>query len=296
VPNLTMAYKALNDRKRVNGSSRPVSSNVSAVAPSLPPSRGVSPMPMSRKALAPSVCDSSLDVDAFSSISEVTAVCHTKFDFDAVIDLFIEISSLFDPILLPRYVFSRCVCIANVILQLLSYCRFRMRWLEYLARMHDLRSNRAEGGEIRWRLFKLCEGVESTWDQVWAPREPLVWTADAGFDATKGRNFLLTFHTTVTTPGRWWLNSMQLKEHMIVSLAESANKFATISLFHLAERGYHSLLQLHRQDGQLSDMNAVYQKIATMFTSHLSSSFAMGLFYRVYYFGQGALTSFCLTD
>jgi hypothetical protein len=270
----TIIMKSRQDRVRASSStnSRPQSTSfinpiVASSAGNVSPKFGT-PVPVVRKVMStlPPVQDSSDDM--MSESSEDTAVVQVKFDLDAVMELFVEISEIFDPILLPR---------------------FRMRWLEQLARLHDSKQNRAESAEIRWRLFKLCEKVRLAWDQVWAPREPLRWTSDGPEVAKSSRNFLQLFYGTVSSGGKWWSSQLQFKEHMETCVSVASSKFAAISLFHLAERSYHSLLTLYRQEGKLADMSTVYQSIASMFKSHLSSSFAMGLFYRVLFIGKGIL-------
>ena len=257
--------KSRQDRVRANAS-RPVSSqfNVSTDSPKIG-----TPVPNARKGVVvgPTVTIEHVD-ESGSDTSEATAILQVKFDVEAVMELFIEISELYDPILLPR---------------------FRMRWLENLARLQDSKQNRGESAEARWRIFKVCESVRSTWDKVWAPREPLLWTSDGPEHAKPGRNFLQLFYGTMASPGKWWSSQTQLREHMETCLSTASSKFASVSLFHLAERSYHSLLSIYRQDGKLADMNSVYQSIANMFKAHLSSSFAMGLFYRVYFIGRGKL-------
>ena len=259
--------KSRQDRVRANAS-RPVSSQFNVSTADSP--KVGTPVPNSRKAVTVSQSVTIEQVDeSGSDTSEATAILQVKFDVEAVMELFVEVSELFDPILLPR---------------------FRMRWLENLARLHDSKQNRGESAEVRWRIFNICEKVRFTWDQVWAPREPLQWTGD-GPEAAKGsRNFLQLFYGTLASPGKWWSSQMQLREHMETCLSTASSKFASVSLFHLAERSYHSLLSIYRQEGKLADMNSVYQSIANMFKAHLSSSFAMGLFYRVYFMGKGKLT------
>lgn len=58
--------------------------------------------------------------------------------------------------------------------------RLRMYWLENLAMLHKRNMNRAEGAEVRWKIFKLCELVEDTWRHQWVPRPALAWTRRSG--------------------------------------------------------------------------------------------------------------------
>lgn len=85
------------------------------------------------------------------------------FQIEEVMMHFVRAAEVYDPIKLPR---------------------FRMQWLENLARLHELRQNRAEGAEIRWKIFQLCQLVEHTWHNQWSPRPPLEWirrTVDSNY-------------------------------------------------------------------------------------------------------------------
>ena len=82
------------------------------------------------------------------------AFTKSGFQIEELMVHFLSAAEVYDPIKLPR---------------------FRMMWLENLARLHELRQNKAEGAEIRWKIFELCRGVENTWTTAWVPRPPLHW-------------------------------------------------------------------------------------------------------------------------
>jgi hypothetical protein len=77
-----------------------------------------------------------------------------NIDIDKIIDIFIETSELYDPLSLPRN---------------------RIKWLENVCRLHDLKGSKSESAEIRWRIFRVCEMSKSTWSTMWVPRQPLDW-------------------------------------------------------------------------------------------------------------------------
>jgi hypothetical protein len=77
-----------------------------------------------------------------------------KVDFDAVMEHLWKTSNVFDVIRLPKQ---------------------KIKWLENLGRLLDHRKIRGDGSEVRWRIFKICESVEKTWESQWAPRQPLDW-------------------------------------------------------------------------------------------------------------------------
>ena len=68
---------------------------------------------------------------------------------------FLQAAEVYNPICLPR---------------------FRMLWLENLARMNEFKQNRAESAEIRWKIYNLCVQVANTWRTQWVPRPPLEWS------------------------------------------------------------------------------------------------------------------------
>ena len=74
---------------------------------------------------------------------------------DEITSRFFQASEVYNPIVLPR---------------------FRMLWLENLARMNEIKQNRAESAEIRWRIYNLCVQVADTWRTQWVPRPPLEWS------------------------------------------------------------------------------------------------------------------------
>ncbi len=94
---------------------------------------------------------------------------YQKMDLEEVMEMFVRSSDLFDPIRLPRQ---------------------RIQWLENLSRLHEIRMNRAEGAEVRWKIFKICNQVRSTWNSQWAPRKPLDWVKG---DDQRNESFFLSF-------------------------------------------------------------------------------------------------------
>jgi hypothetical protein len=219
--------------------------------------------------------------------------------------------------------------------------RLRMYWLENLAMLHKRNVNRAEGAEIRWRIFKLCELVEDTWRQQWVPRPPLPWsrrgctsrsgdsqspllqitvpgnvssvanaktahlsigrqgettappTPDA--DATeRDRNFYAVLKAALDAKAnRAWQDSEQYLSHMQVSLDEATKGYNGVNLIHLAERTSFRLVHLYRLLKKPERMLAEYTKMAdavkTIADKGVTTSMAIGTFYRVFYDGQGTI-------
>ena len=266
-----IVFRAHTERIRANNGSRPASYNYSAQNSSSPVGKA---RKVALQRLPEGDNELSLASDSIASqpcpVVDLVVPLDEVLDCDGVMELFVEVANIFDPILLPR---------------------IRMRWLENLVRLLDSKLHRAESAEVRWRLYLLCEGVRGSWEKLWAPREPLQWTGEGFGDyAARNipqRNFLQLYTATTSSSGKWWSSPSQFKEHMETALTVGSSKFASISLFHLAERGYHSLLALYRQESRLADMSSVYQNISNLFRSHLSSSFAMGIFYRVLFLGRG---------
>jgi hypothetical protein len=89
-----------------------------------------------------------------NSRKAVTTLNTVQVDLEAVMEVFVEAAEIFDPVSLPR---------------------FRMRWLENLARLHEQKGNKSEGAEIRWRIFQICEVCKTSWPDQWVPRQPLDW-------------------------------------------------------------------------------------------------------------------------
>lgn len=89
-----------------------------------------------------------------NSRKAVTTLNTVQVDLEAVMEVFVEAAEIYDPVSLPR---------------------FRMRWLENLARLHEQKGNKSEGAEIRWRIFKICEACKTSWPNQWVPRLPLDW-------------------------------------------------------------------------------------------------------------------------
>ena len=79
---------------------------------------------------------------------------NSQYQIEEVMTHLLEASEVYDVIALPR---------------------FRMFWLENLARLHELKLNRSESAEIRWRIYSICVKVDDTWRSQWVPRPPLEW-------------------------------------------------------------------------------------------------------------------------
>lgn len=214
-------------------------------------------------------------------------------DLHAVTDCFLEASSVYDPLSMPRF------CI---------------QWLENLARFHELQGNRAESAETRWRIFQICRRASEQIDTneskpKWFPqRVPIVWNragkpvelnveinVDGGSSekvAVNLRSFVLTLDGAVSKASQnvtTWKNPSQLVQHMETCLRVSAERFAAINFFGLAERSLQKLIELYRREGNLQKMIATYDKIGTLYRTltETSSTFSMGSFYRVEYLGKG---------
>jgi hypothetical protein len=100
------------------------------------------------------------------------------FHIEEIMTKFLQAAEVYDPMILPR---------------------FRMQWLENLARLHDLRQNRAEGAEVRWLIFKLCQRVEATWQQLWVPKPPLDWLRRGMSPVETGLGHLSAMMSMMTT-------------------------------------------------------------------------------------------------
>ncbi len=192
--------------------------------------------------------------------------------------------------------------------------RFRIQWLENLARLHEVRSNRAEGAEVRWRIFQLCQSVEDTWQQQWVPRPPLVWvrrgshappvqavdgnsvpsdTASTQPSPVADRNFHSVFLTAMNGQQyRAWNSYQQYVQHMVTTLDVATDRFCLANLIHLAERTSAHLVQLYRLSKQVEliggQYHRVFQAFRTMTEKGITSTMAVGTFYRVCYEGLGA--------
>ncbi len=189
--------------------------------------------------------------------------------------------------------------------------RFRMHWLENLARLHELRSNRAEAAEIRWRVFLLCEQVENVWQQLWVPRPPLAWRhrgsntqdllAEISMFSKVGdevhahgdRNFYNVFVKAMDMkPTRPWYDVQQYWTHMETALTVVTERYCSVNLIQLAERSSSSLLELYRLNKRSDMMMGEYSRMAAAIKATndkgITSSIAMGTFYRVSYAGLGA--------
>jgi hypothetical protein len=189
--------------------------------------------------------------------------------------------------------------------------RFRMHWLENLARLHELRSNRAEAAEIRWRIFLLCEQVENVWQQLWVPRPPLAWR-HRGFSTQEllieiamfskvgdevhahgDRNFYKVFVKAMDMkPTRPWNDVQQYWTHMETALTVVTERYCSVNLIQLAERSSNALLGLYRLNKRTDMMMGEYNRMASAIKATsdkgITSAIAMGTFYRVAYVGLGA--------
>jgi hypothetical protein len=194
--------------------------------------------------------------------------------------------------------------------------RFRMLWLENLARLHELCSNRAEGAEIRWRIFCIGYQLQDSWNKLWSPRPPLPWlrrgrsptTSDSsliynsieggippGGSPTHGmkamdteRNFFKVLMRALDAKCMHpWMDVQQYSTHMVTALTVATERFCSTNLVHLAERASGHLINLYRLARKTEMMMGEYNRIATALKKGYSASLALGTFYRVYYEGQG---------
>jgi hypothetical protein len=219
---------------------------------------------------------------------------NSGFQIEEVMIHFVHAAEVYDPIKLPR---------------------FRIQWLENLVRLHELRLNRAEGAEIRWRIFQICQAVEDTWQVQWVPRPPLDWSRrgliNVDFNGTNNntelssnqsplnkshdipdRNFYQTFLRAMDArPFRAWCSCQQYLAHMESALAVATERFCATNLIHLAERTSSHLIQLYRISKQVELMSGEYGRILgafkTMSDKGITSAMAVGTFYRVFYDGRG---------
>lgn len=190
--------------------------------------------------------------------------------------------------------------------------RFKMQWLENLARLHQSKSNRAEGAEVRWRIFKICQQIEDRWPRLWSPRPPLQWQRrgklaldssasgnvssspnNGTSDADGNRDFYRVLTTALDSrPLRPWLDINQFWTHKITALTVSRQLYSSVSLISLAERGSTQLIQLYRLAQHTPAMIEEYDVLAGYWKAALekgiTNSMALGTFYRVFYTGLGA--------
>ena len=179
--------------------------------------------------------------------------------------------------------------------------RLRMFWLENLAMLHKRNANRAEGAEVRWRIFKVCELVEDTWRSQWVARPPLAWGPRLGnrpaapaestsahissgmtvkttghlslgrgleapleqLDPDRDRNFYKVLKNALDSkPNRSWSDYGQYLTHMQTALDEATKGYNLVNLIHLAERTSFRLVHLYRLLKKPERMLQEYTKMA----------------------------------
>jgi hypothetical protein len=188
--------------------------------------------------------------------------------------------------------------------------RFKMQWLENLARLHQSRANRAEGAEIRWKIYLLCSQLEDRWQSIWSPKPPLQWQRrgkiGSGSDPSSssssltgaeldGRDFYrVLLQTLNSTPLRPWMDMNQFWIHKVTSLTVSRQWYASVNLMSLAERASTQLIQMFRSSQQTGALIEEYTVLANNWKLTLekgiTNEIALGTFYRVYYTGQACPT------
>lgn len=226
--------------------------------------------------------------------TQSVAVKSSGFDIEEVMIRFLRAAEIYDTFKLPR---------------------FRMQWLENLTRLHEAKRNKAECGEIRWRIFLICQQVENIWQQLWSPRQPFAWRYRGGnthelltelsLNIKVGdpdglmyggdRNFYKVFTTALDLkPFRPWSDTQQYWTHMEMALSFVAERYCAENLLHLAERASADLIQLYRLTKRTEKIMAEYTRMATAIKTitdrGITSSIALGTFYRVAYTGQGCPT------
>ncbi|RYH30550.1 hypothetical protein EON65_04840 [archaeon] len=225
-----------------------------------------------------------------SDPGEQNSAAKAGFQIEEVMMRFVAASEVYDAFRLPR---------------------FRMFWLENLARLHELCGNRAEGAEIRWRIFSLANELQDSWMKLWSPRPPLLWlrrgnTLNAA-DSSAIANNIDPARKTATENDRNfykvliraldakcmhpWLEHSQYTTHMITSLSVAAERFCSTNLVHLAERASAHLVTLYRLGRKTDLMISEYSRMANALKATndkgINITLAMGTFYRVYYDGLG---------
>lgn len=224
------------------------------------------------------------------------AASKAGFHIEEVMARFVAASEVYDPFKLPR---------------------FRMFWLENLARLHELCGNRAEGAEIRWRIFVLAYQLQENWTKMWAPRPPLPWVR-RGIVATPNDYSIIANNIDLNAPTgvggsrvldgdrnfyrvlmkaldaktvHPWTDNQQYTTHMITTLTVATERFCSMNLIHLAERASGHAINLYRMGRRNNLMEAEYTRLVNGLKATaekgITTSIAMGTFYRVYYDGKG---------
>lgn len=118
----------------------------------------------------------------------------------------------------------------------ISLPRFRMLWLENLARMNEFKQNRAESAEIRWKIYNICVQVANTWRTQWVPRPPLEWSLRQAVVPQQSLNAVTAMSdlvpATVTTTSATSVTLLNLNSVLQLQMGE--NQDAQESLIPLA--------------------------------------------------------------
>lgn len=223
-------------------------------------------------------------VKAEGGVEQGGATVRSGFHIEEIMMHFLQAAEVYDPMILPR---------------------FRMQWLENLARLHDLRQNRAEGAEVRWHIFKLCHQVEATWQKLWVPKPPLEWQRrglaplETGPDlsgnarvVSTDRNFFQVLTKALDSQMfRPWVDAAQYWTHMESALTIVTERYCSVNLLHLAERSSAHLISLYRLTKKTDQMITEYTRMTNAVKASqdrgIMTDIAMGTFYRVLYTGEG---------
>jgi hypothetical protein len=230
-----------------------------------------------------------------------TTVKSPNFQLEEVMYHFLEAAEIYDAYKLPR---------------------FKMQWLENLARLHQSRLNRAEGAEIRWRIFLLCQQIEDRWQNMWSPKPPLQWqrrgkifdlptsppvstnptggnnpnTNSMNVSSTTSENENRDFYRVLNSALdskvlRPWLDMNQYWTHKVTSLTVSRQFYTSVNLMSLAERASKQLIFLYRLTQQhtllIDEYNELSKNWKLTIEKGIGNDIALGNFYRVYYIGLG---------
>ena len=171
-------------------------------------------------------------------------------------------------------------------------CRSRILWLENIARLHEVDNNRAEIAEIHWQIYLLLHGVRESWHQSWAPRAQLPWMRCRGIDGeytSEPRNFLAVVQKALLSPGRNWNSELEFVESMESHLLQSMRNFMDVGLLNLAERSHRKIIATLLMSSKVTRSVTQYLEFSSRLggASDISVAVGMGLYYRVWYIGEG---------
>lgn len=134
--------------------------------------------------------------------------------------------------------------------------------------------------------------IRDSWNQAWAPRAPLPWLRCRGVEgelSSEPRNFLAVVQKSLNSSGRNWNNELEFIESMENHLVLSMRNYMDVGLLNLAERSHRKIIETLLISSKITRSVTQYLEFSSRLggASDISVAVGMGLYYRVWYLGDG---------